>query len=205
MASYETKVLEYMAAISGSLTGNAIIRIDPAACMLASTGGPMSVFSDSANNPSVPGPQINNSESLVVRWNNAATTTGIMTTLTVPSDIDTNYPAYVKINCFKVGATLADATTFTIGAYLVKVGQLITADANFGGATGAVTGDAATLTVQQVSLTLAAADLAAALGTGTAGMLTLTIKPTDGTLGTDDMCMLSSYVSYTRRSAVVTV
>lgn len=205
MATYENKMLEYAAAISGSLTGQALIQLNPASCMLASTGGPMAVFADSANNPSVPGPQINNSESLVVRWNNAATTTGVMKSIYIPSDIDTTFPITVTLFVFKVGATVGDATTFTIGAFLVKAGQLVNADADFGGATNAVVGNATSLTVQTVSRTLAAADVAAALGTGSAGVLTLTIKPTDGTLGTDDICLLQGVISYTRRSLVVTV
>lgn len=205
MASFDNKVLEYLAAISGSLTGQAIIPIDLTAAGLASTGGPMAVFADSTNNPSVPGPQINNSEAHVVRWNNAATFTGIMRSVLVPSDIDTSFPATVNLIAFKVGATSGDATSFTVGAYLQKVGQLVTDDANFGGATNAMTGAATSLTLQLCQRTLAAADLAAALGTGSAGVLTLTIAPTAGSLGTDDVCLLAAWVSYTRRSAVVTV
>lgn len=205
MASFENKVLEYLAAMSGSLTGQAIIPIDLTAAGLASTGGPMAVFADSANNPSVPGPQINNSEAHVVRWNNAATFTGIMRTVLIPSDIDTSMPATLNLIAFKVGATLADAVTWTVGAFAQRVGQLITADATFGGTSSAMTGDAATLTIQRCTLTFAAADLAAALSTGNAGALTLTIAPTAGTMGTDDVCLLLAYVTYTRRSAVVTV
>ncbi len=37
------------------------------------------------------------------------------------------------------------------------------------------------------------------------GVLTLTIAPTAATMGTDDICLLSGYISYTRRSLVVTV
>jgi hypothetical protein len=204
-ASYENKVLEYVAAIAGSFTGQALIPIDITAAGLASTGGPMAVFADSANNPSVPGPQINNSESHVVRWNNAATFTGIMRSVYIPSDIDTSYPATVNLICFKVGATLADATTFTIGAFLQKVGQLVTDDADFGGASNAVVGNAATLTLQLCQRTLSAANLAAALGAGAGGVLTLTIAPTAATMGTDDMCLYAAFVAYTRRSAVVAV
>lgn len=205
MASFENKLLEYMAAIAGSMTGLAIIPIDLTAAGLASTGGPMAVFADSANNPSVPGPQINSSESHVVRWNNAATFTGIMRSVYLPSDIDTNYPATVNLICFKVGATVGDATTFTIGAFAQKVGQLVTDDADFGGASNAVVGNATSLTLQLCQRTLSAANLAAALGTGTAGVLTLTIKPTDATMGTDDMCLYQAFVTYTRRSLVVAV
>jgi hypothetical protein len=158
--------------------------------LLGSTGGPLAVYADSANNPSVPGIQLTDSEVGSVRWNNAATFTSIMTTVYVPAPSDPAAPAVLHLLVSKTGATVGDAVTFTVGAFTVAVGDLHDADADFGGTSSAITGNATSKTVQEVTLTLTGANLA-----DTAALLTLTIKPTDGTMGTDDISLHSAFIT----------
>jgi hypothetical protein len=94
----------------------------------------------------------------------------------------------------KTGATIGDATKFTISAYNNVVGALYDADADFGGDTDAMTGDATAKTVQHVTLTLSLANLAAY-----PAVIELTIQPKDGTLGTDDVIMLAAWIEYQKK------
>lgn len=177
--------------VSNDVGGSAQrLGLNVLASSLASTGGPLAVFADSASNPSVPGIQITDSEVASVRWNNAATTTGILTTIFAPAPQDPAAPAKLHLLVSKVGATLADASTFTVGGFAVAVGQLHDAGSDIGGASSAVVGNAASKTVQEVTLDLTGANLP-----DTACLLTLTIKVTDGTLGTDDMLLHAAYIT----------
>ena len=113
----------------------------------------------------------------------------------LPRDIDTSKDAKLVLKAAKSGATVGDATTFTITAFNNATGALHDADANYGGTTSAMTGNATAKTVQEVTLTLAAADL------GVAGdPVSLSFKPTDGTLGTDDVTLYSIELQYRRKS-----
>ena len=112
----------------------------------------------------------------------------------IPPDMDITSNAIMHIRASKVGATVGDAVTFLVAAFNQVDAALHDADANFGGTSSAMTGDAATKTVQNETLTLALANLAAYPAS-----VTITIKPTDGTLGTDDLCLLSVYVLYKRK------
>ena len=94
----------------------------------------------------------------------------------------------------KVGATIGDATTFDVAAYNNVVAALYDADTNYGGTSSAMTGNAATKTIQHLTLTLALADLAAY-----PAAVELTIKPTAGTLGTDDVIMLVAWIAYKKK------
>lgn len=167
-----------------SAGAGASVEVPLLSALLLATGAPMAVFADGAS--AVPGVQVTASEIDSVRWNNHATPGAIVQTVRLPAPSNPGAPAIVRAIVSKVGATLADATTLTIGAFAVGVGDLQNADATFGGATSAVVGDAATTTLQAVTLTLAGADLPDG-----ECFLTLTIKPTDGTLGTDDLCLHS--------------
>jgi len=91
-------------------------------------------------------------------------------------------------------ATVGDATKFTIEAFNNVVAALYDADADFGGDTDAMTGDATSKTVQHVTLTLALANLAAY-----PAAMELTIQPKDGTLDTDDVIMLSAWIEYQKK------
>lgn len=184
--------------IADSLTGVAEIEIAVHSCLLASTGAPLAVFADGAS--ATPGVQITDSKAWGVRWNNHATPTGIARNVRLPTDIDTAYNLTVNFEVSKTGATLADATTFTVAAYLSKAGQLHDADADCGGVTNALTGNATAKTKATLSRTLATADLVAQLGTGGPGTLALSFGPTAGLLGTDDLVLHTAWIEYRRRS-----
>lgn len=151
-------------------------------------GAPLAAFSNGAS--PTPGVELTDSEVCSVRWNNNATLTPIDMTVYLPAPQDPAAPAVLHLLCSKTGATLADATTFTVGAFRVAVGDLHDASSDAGGTTSAVVGNAAAKTIQEVTLTLTGANLP-----DTACLMTLTIQPTNGTLGTDDMCLHAAYIT----------
>lgn len=173
-------------------TGLGSVSIPFTAGILAA-GTPMAAFADNAS--SNPGVTLNNSKAMGIRWNNNASQTAVWTRFSLPYDVDTSKAATLVLTAAKTGATVGDATTFTVAAYNQATGAAEDADTNFGGATSAMTGDAAAKTVQQVTLTLAAADL------GVPGdPVSLSFKPTDGTLGTDDVVLYGMTLQYRRKS-----
>jgi len=93
----------------------------------------------------------------------------------------------------KTGATAGDAVTWLIEAFENLDAALYDADADFGGTSSAMTGDATAKTCQEETLTLANANI-----TGSPGELTLTLQPTDGTLGTDDVIVCGVWLEYTK-------
>jgi hypothetical protein len=198
MASVNTIVGDALVRIADSLTGSARLSFAAHTCLLGATGAPLAVFADNAS--SNPGTQVNSSEAFVVRWNNNGTQATVARAIPLPPDLDTAYPVTVSFDVFKVGATVGDATTVTFSAFVTKAGQTISADANCGCATGAVQGDATSLTKATVSRAIASADLVASLGTGGPGSLHIAFSPTSGTLGTDDFCCEFIHVDYQRRA-----
>jgi hypothetical protein len=156
------------------------------------TGAPLALFSAGAS--SVPGLALANSEAQAIRWNDNATLDGILSSFGVPPDLDTTANGTVTMYASKIGATLGDAVTFAVGLYNQVVGATHDADTDFGGTSGAMTGNAASKTVQAVTRTITAADWAAS----PAGV-TLTLKPTDGTLGTDDLCLHRVRITYKKK------
>lgn len=158
------------------------------------TGAPLAIFADGAS--AVPGTAIVDSKASAIRWNNNATLNGIMTSFLMPIDADITANATVTIRASKVGATLADAVTFVVGAFNQVVGALHDADTDYGGTSSAMVGDAATKTIQAVTRTLALANLAAYPAS-----VTLTVKPTDGTLGTDDLVVHSVVITYKKKTS----
>jgi hypothetical protein len=188
-------------------SGDAIFFVEPPDASLASlaqkeilvypailaAGTPMAAFADNA--ASAPGITLVDSEGMGIRWNNAATQVAVWTRFTMPLDIDTSKPAILELFASKTGATVGDATTFTITAFNNAKDATHDGDADFGGATSAMTGNATAKTVQRVTRTLAAADL------GQPGEpVSLSFKPTDGTLGTDDVVLFGMNLRYTRKS-----
>lgn len=131
---------------------------------------------------------------LGIRWNNHGTPTPVGTKIIVPPDADVTANMTLNILAAKTGATPGDATKFTIVAYNNDVGELYDFDADFGGDTDAMTGDATAKTVQHVTLTLALANL-----TAYPAAMELTIQPKDGTLGTDDVIMLAAWITYKKK------
>ncbi|MDI9559687.1 MAG: hypothetical protein QM235_00655 [Pseudomonadota bacterium] len=154
-------------------------------------GVALAAFSD--GDSTVPGYCVT-AKGLGIRWNNHATPGAVGTKVIVPPDADVTANMTLNVLAAKTGATVGDATKFTVAAYNNVVGELYDADANFGGDTGAMTGDATAKTVQKVTLTLASANLAAY-----PAAMELTIKPKDGTLGTDDVIMLAVWIEYQKK------
>jgi len=176
-----------------SAVGLGSMRIPIASGILAA-GTPMAAFADNAG-ASAPGITLVDSEGVGIRWNNQASQTAVWTSFMLPRDIDTSKDAKLVLKASKTGATVGDATTFTITAFNNATGALHDADANFGGTTSAMTGNATAKTVQEVTLTLAAADLGAA-----GDNVSLSFKPTDGTLGTDDCVLFGIELQYRKKS-----
>ena len=159
--------------------------------VITNAGAALAAFSDGAS--AVPGYCVT-AKGLGIRWNNHATPGAVGTKVIVPPDADVTANMVLHILAAKTGATIGDATKFTVGAYNNDVGAAYDADDTFGGDTGAMTGDATAKTVQEVTLTLALANL-----TAYPAAIELTIKPKDGTLGTDDVIMLASWIEYKKK------
>jgi len=140
----------------------------------------------------VPGYNLADSEAYGVRWNNKATHDPFLLSIPMPQDVDNAEDMVVHILASKTGATVGDATTFTATGFFHTVGALHDADADVGGASSAMTGDATAKTVQEVTLTIASADVPASPSS-----LSLTLQPTDGTLATDDVVIEGWWIEYT--------
>lgn len=171
------------------LTAKGIIDIPMP--VMTDAGVALAAFSDGAS--PTPGYCVT-SKGLGIRWNDHATPTPVGTKVMVPPDADVTADMVLHILAAKTGATEADATKFTVGAYNNDVGALYDADSDFGGDTDAMTGTATAKTIQEVTLTLALADL-----TAYPAAIELTIQPKDGTLGTDDVIMLKAWIEYQKK------
>jgi len=186
----ETEVESALAEIYQSLlTAKGIINIPMP--VITNAGVDLAAFSNAAD--PLPGFCVT-AEGLGIRWNNHGTPTPVGTKVMVPPDADITANMTLHILAAKVGATVGDATKFTIEAFNNVVAALYDADADFGGDTDAMTGDATSKTVQHVTLTLALANLAAY-----PAAMELTIQPKDGTLDTDDVIMLSAWIEYQKK------
>lgn len=157
----------------------------------SAAGVALAAFSDGASD--VPGYCVT-AKGLGIRWNNHAAPLAVGAKALVPLDADVTANMVLNILAAKTGATIGDATKFTVAAYNNVVGALYDADSDFGGDSGAMTGDATAKMVQKVTLTLALANLPAA-----GNVIELTIKPKDGTLGTDDVILLAAWITYTKK------
>ncbi len=149
----------------------------------------LAVFADGAS--TTPGWAVDNSEAPGIRWNNHATPDPVMTVVPIPNDLDADSDITVHILASKSGATLADAVTFDVLAYFIVSGALHDADADAGGTSSAMTGDATAKTVQEVTVTIDSADVSA-----NPAALSISIQPTDGTLGTDDVTVHAVWLEY---------
>ena len=158
--------------------------------LMEKDGTVLAAFADGAS--PTPGLAVADAEAVGVRWNNDANPDPVITGREMPSDVDETKDVVVHFKASKVGATVGDAVKFTTEAFFQTVGALHDADADAGGDSSAMVGDAATKTVQEVTLTIAAANVPAA-----PCKLTLTYQPKDGTLGTDDVIMHDVWLEYT--------
>ncbi|MBW2735614.1 MAG: hypothetical protein JRH20_24780 [Deltaproteobacteria bacterium] len=137
-------------------------------------------------------------ESGGIAWQDHANPDPISTQFMWPADTDTSVDAVLHVVAAKVGATVGDAVVWVAEAFNNVVGALYDADADYGGESSAMTGDAATKTVQEETLTL----LAAALPATFPAITTLTLQPKDGLLGTDDVILLGAWIEYTKIAGV---
>lgn len=172
-------------------TANAYVPI-PLTSFVDADGDPLAKFV-SAGSPTF-GFALADSEALCLRWNNDATPGTALCQISLPPDLDDGEDALLEFLCSKSGATVGDATTLTCTAFLVASGNLHDADANAGGVTDALVGNAAAKTTDTLTLTIAAADIPAG-----AHSMTFTVTPTAGTLGTDDLMIHSVRLRYTRK------
>jgi len=159
--------------------------------VITDAGAALAAFSN--GDSTVPGYCVT-AKGLGIRWNNHATPGAVATKVLVPPDADVTANMTLHIIAAKEGATVGDATKFTVAAYNNVIDAAYDADSNFGGDTSAMTGDDTTKHVQHVTLTLALANLAAY-----PAAMELTIKPKDGTLGTDDVIMLIAFIAYKKK------
>lgn len=156
------------------------------------TGAPLAAFADGAS--AVPGLSFTDSKSLAIRWNNNATLNAVACKKYMRPGLDITADASVVLHVSKTGATAGDATTMVVEAWNQVVGALHDADTDFGGTSGAITGNATAKTIQSVSVTLTAANLAAYPAS-----MTLTVAPTGGTLGTDDLLLHGGFILYKKK------
>jgi hypothetical protein len=155
-------------------------------------GDPLAKFASAAS-PTF-GLNLADSEALNIRWNNDAAPGTALCQVALPSNLDDARPAVLEFLVSKSGATVGDATTLTVTAFIVAPGDLHDADANAGGVTNALVGNATAKTTTLLSLTLAAADIPA-----NARSMTFTVTPTAGLLGTDDLMLHDVRLRYFRK------
>lgn len=153
----------------------------------------LAAFADGTS--TTPGIDTLGNEAIGIRWNNDANPDPIITNVVIPTDLDASADVVVHVLAAKTGATVGDATTFDVGAFFLNDATLYDADADAGGTTSAMTGDATAKTLQEETVTIASADVAAA-----PGVISLTLQPTDGTLGTDDVIVVGMWLEYTRKA-----
>lgn len=152
----------------------------------------LAAFSD--GDSATPGLDVLDSEAVGIRWNNHGNPDPVITSVAIPPDLDDSEDVVVHVLAAKTGATAGDATTFDVGAFFLPGAALYDADADAGGTTSAMTGDATAKTLQEVTVTIDAADVS-----GAPGVLTLTLQPTDGTIDTDDVVVVGLWLEYTRK------
>ena len=157
----------------------------------AAVGTPLAlaVFADAAD--PTPGIWIESAEVAAIRWNNHATPDEAMVSFVKPMDMDTSKDVIVHILAVRSATDATDLVTFDIGAFDNIVGAAVAADADFGGASGAMTDDT---NIQELTVTLAAANISS-----TVGQISLTVKPTDGLLATIDVSMIAMWIEYSKK------
>ena len=144
----------------------------------------------SESNPTM-GTYLTDSKAFGLRWNNDSVPGAAWTSLPMPQDLDDTAAVNLHLLASKTGATTGDATTFLVEGYFQTVGALHDADANVGGTTNAMTGNATAKTVAELTLAISAADVPPS-----PSVLSFSLKPTNGTLGTDDVIVEGAWLEY---------
>lgn len=171
-------------------SGKVLLPVPLPAALVAGT--PMAAFADNAG-ASAPGISITDSKAFGIRWNNFATQTAVWTAVALPQDLDTSAPMVVHALASKTGATVGDATKFTVSMFAQVPAALDDAGADLGGDTTAMVGNAVAKTVQNVTLSVAVPPTPPAV-------CSMSIKPKDGTLGTDDVILVGLWIEYKRKA-----
>lgn len=174
-----------------AVTANAIMPI-PLTSFVDADGDPLAKFV-SAGSPTF-GFNLADSEAMNLRWNNDATPGTALCQISMPPDLDDAAAAQLEFLCSKSGATVGDATTLTVTAFIIGAGDLHDGDTNCGGVTDALVGNATAKTTKKLTLTIAAADIQPG-----ARSMTFTVTPTAGLLGTDDLMIHDVRLRYTRK------
>lgn len=187
----DTAQVDIDALQADAVTANAVMHI-PLTSFLDADGDPLAKFV-SAGSPTF-GFNLADSEALNLRWNNDAAPGTALCQVNIPDDLDDTADAQLEFLCSKSGATVGDATTLTLTAFIIKPGDLHDADANAGGVTDALVGNAAAKTTKLLTRTIGNADIPA----GTGRSMTFTVTPTAGLLGTDDLMIHAVRLRYKR-------
>lgn len=174
-----------------ALTANAFMHI-PLTSFVDADGDPLAKFV-SAGSPTF-GFNLADSEALNLRWNNDATPGTALCQINIPPDLDDTAASTLEFLCSKSGATVGDATTLTVTAFILSAGDLHDADANAGSVSGALVGNAVAKTTAVVTVSISAANMPANPRT-----MTFTVTPTAGTLGTDDLMIHAVGLRYQRK------
>jgi hypothetical protein len=170
-------------------------QIDLASCLLGSTGAALGTFADGAS--ATPGTQTTDTKALSIRWNNHAAPTPVAFTYKLPPDFKRDGAFSLRALVSKTGATVGDATTLDVEAFVQAAGALHDADTDFGGVTNALEGDATAKTITELYFEFAAGDLPESAEAS----ITFKVGPTDGTLGTDDLVLHSLEIRRLRKAA----
>jgi hypothetical protein len=181
--------------IHGAGAAQAELNI-PLTSFTLATGAPLAVFANAAS-PTF-GLEATGNEALSIRWNNDAAPGTAACSVGLPNDFDGARGCTLEFLASKSGATVGDATTLTITAFLIAVGDLYDFDANAGGVTNALAGAAVAKTTALLTRAIAAADTAAD-AVGPLVLLNFTVTPTAGLLGTDDLFIHKATLKYFRK------
>ncbi len=179
------------ALLVAAATASAVVNI-PLTSFVAADATPLAKFA-SAGTPTF-GLNLADSEALNIRWNNDAAPGTALCQVNIPPDLDDTAAAQLEFLCSKSGATVGDATTLTVTAFIINTGDVHDFDADCGGVTDALVGNAAAKTTKTLTLTISAANIQPG-----ARSLVFTVTPTAGLLGTDDLMLHSVRLRYTRK------
>lgn len=176
---------------SAFTTAQATLHVGDLASGILAAGTPLAAWAD--NSSSNPGITLADSKAKAVRWNNNASQTAVWYSVTADQDVNDAVALVAHYLVSKSSNTVGDATKVTLAGFFQTVGAAHDADADVGGDSDAVVGNAAAKTVSELTYSISAADLPPAPWT-----LSFSVKPKDGTLGTDDFLCEGIWFEYTR-------
>lgn len=164
----------------------------PLASAILAAGTPMAAWANNAS--SNPGITLADSKAVALRWNDNTTSTAVWFNVALPQDLDDTAAIVLHFMTSKSGATLADATTWTVTAFFQTAAALHDADTDCGGVSSALVGDATAKTVTELTLSIAAGDVPPA-----PCALAFSVKPTGAVCTTDDVILSGLWIEYKRK------